>query len=431
MNQGQLNRILLIINLVLVFELAGSLYIYNSTKADLNDALLVSERTSAELLSLTESYEDVSIQIEALSQSNSALEFRITELEAQIEEPPVIVEKPDIVLDINKMGDVRNIILLIGDGMGMGQLTAAELMNGEDDLVIRSLPYKSLVTTYPLSAYVTDSAAAATALATGYKTVNGAISMLPNGTIMTTVLEVAEEQGMSTGIVSTTRVTHATPACFMAHTSSRNTEYNIAQQVLESGVDVALGGGATFFSGLDPAAAGYTVVDTTSELMNIGTGKVLGLFNGDKDYMSYENDRNPEFEPSIAEMTRKSIELLSDDPDGFFLMVEGGQIDTASHDNDFNNTLGETYAFDNAVLEALEYASTRNDTLVIVTADHETGGLLLIGGYEPGDTPQYKWVSGSHTESMVPVYAYGPMADNVMSFMDNTDIGRFMLSLIQ
>jgi len=425
MNQGQLNRVLPIITLVLVLGLAGSLYMYNSTRTDLKDALLISEQTSAELLSLTESYEDVSAQIEALSQSNSALESRITELETQA------VDKLDIVLDINDVGDVKNIILLIGDGMGMGQLTAAELMNGDDDLVIRILPYKSLVTTYPLSAYVTDSAAAATALATGYKTVNGAISMLPNGTILTTVLEVAEEQGMSTGIVTTTRVTHATPACFMAHISSRNTEYNIAQQVLESGVDVVLGGGAAFFSGLDPAAAGYTIVDTTSELMSFGTGKVLGLFNGNNDYMSYDSERNPELEPSIAEMTHKSIELLSGDPDGFFLMVEGGQIDFASHDNDFNNTLSETYAFDDAVLEALEYASTRNDTLVIVTADHETGGLLLLGGYEPGDTPQYKWVSGSHTESMVPVYAYGPMAEQVMSFMDNTDIGKFMLSLIQ
>lgn len=420
MNRGRLNRFFPILTLVLILGLAVTFYIYNDTRTDLKDAQLYSEQISAELLSLTESYEDVSTQIEVLSRSNSALEVRISELEA----------KPDIVLDIDDVGDVKNIILLIGDGMGMGQLMAAELMNGDDDLVIRSLPYKSLVTSYPLSAYVTDSAAAATALATGYKTVNGAISMLPNGTILTTVLEVAEAQGMSTGVVTTTRVTHATPASFMAHISSRNSEYDIARQVLDSGVDVVLGGGSNFFSGLDPSAAGYTVVDTTSELMGFGTGKLLGLFNGFNDYMSYNDDRDPELEPSIAEMTRKSIELLSGDPDGFFLMVEGGQIDGASHDNDFDNTLSETYAFDDAVLEALEFASMRDDTLVIVTADHETGGLLLIGGYEPGDAPQYKWASGSHTESMVPVYAFGPGAVKVMSFMDNTDIGRFLIGLV-
>ena len=400
MNQGQLNRIFPILTVLLVLGLAGSLYLYNGTRADLKETLLYSAQTSAELLSLTESYEDVSAQIEALSQSNSELEARVVELEAQADVPSVIVEGPDIVLDINNVGDVKNVILLIGDGMGMGQLTAAEIMNGDDDLVIRSLPYKSLVTTYPLSAYVTDSAAAATALATGYKTINGAISMLPNGTTLTTVVEIAESHDMSTGVVTTTRVTHATPACFMAHIRSRNTEYNIAQQVLESGVDVMLGGGAAFFSGLDPVASGYTVVETTGELMSFSSGKVLGLFNGDNDYMSYNDERNPELEPSIAEMTIKSIELLSDDPDGFFLVVEGGLIDMSSHDNDLDNTLGETYAFDDAVLEAVEYASSRNDTLVIVTADHETGGLMMIGGIESGDTPQYKWASGSHTDSV-------------------------------
>jgi alkaline phosphatase len=430
MNLRESNRLLPVLTVVLVLGLAGSLYMYSGTRADLRVALLESEQTSAELLSLTESFEMVSAQIEALSLSNSQLEVRIAELEAQADVPPV-VEKPDIVLDVSGVGDVRNVILLIGDGMGVGQLTAAEVMNGDDDLVIRSLPYKSLVTTHSLSGYVTDSAASATALATSYKTSNGAISTLPNGTVLTTVVEIAEAQGMSTGVVTTTRVTHATPACFMAHVNNRGSEYAIAQQVLDSGVDVILGGGGIYFSSLDPSASGYSVVDTTDEFMGFGSGKVLGLFNGNADYMSYNDERDPELEPSIAEMTRKSIELLSDDSDDFFLMVEGGRIDHASHDNDFDNTMSETFAFDDAVLEALEYASTRNDTLVIVTADHETGGLLIVGGYPSSGAPQVKWIGDDHTGSIVPVYAYGPMAEQVITFKDNTDIGTFLISLVQ
>jgi alkaline phosphatase len=414
---------------VLVIGIAGSLYLYNETRADLRVTLLDSEQTSAELLSLTESFEAVSAQIEALSQSNSQLEARIAELETEADVPPVVVEKPDIVLDVTAGGDVRNVILLIGDGMGVGQLTAAEAVNGDEGLVMRSLPYKSLVTTCSVSGYVTDSAASATTLATGYKTSNGAISTSADGVVLTTVVEIAEALGMSTGVVTTTRVTHATPACFMAHVNNRGSEAAIAQQVLTSGVDVVLGGGSTYFTSLDPVAAGYTVVETTDELMGVNSGMVLGLFNAD--YMSYDSLRDPLVEPSVAEMTRKSIELLSGDPDGFFLMVEGGRIDHASHDNNFDLTMGETFAFDAAVLEALEFASGRNDTLVVVTADHETGGLLIIGGYTTSGTPQYKWISDDHTGSMVPVYAYGPMAEMVIGFSDNTDIGRFLISVIE
>lgn len=289
------NRIMPLIAAVLVIGIAGSLYLYNETRADLRVTLLESEQTSAELLSLTESFETVSAQIETLSQSNSQLEAKIAELETEPDVPPVIVEKPGIVLDITAGGDVRNVILLIGDGMGVGQLTAAEAVNGDGGLVMRSLPYKSLVTTYSVSGHVTDSAASATALATGYKTSNGAISVSSTGEVLTTVVEFAEALGMSTGVVTNTRITHATPACFMAHVSSRGSEAAIAQQVLASGVDVVLGGGSTYFSSLDPAGAGYTVVATTSELMNVDSDMVLGLFNAD--YMSYDSLRDPLVEP--------------------------------------------------------------------------------------------------------------------------------------
>lgn len=422
-----------ILVIVLALGLLGSIYLYADAKAELAANMIETQRLQTDFSQLTSNYDQLSAQIEILQDSNTELEARIAELESTPSEttpppPVVVVERNEVTLNISGSGTVRNVIFLIGDGMGVGQLSAAEYVNGQESLSISSMPYKALVTTYSESAFVTDSAASGTALATGYKTNNGRISMSTSGETLTTVVEVAEENGASTGIVSNTRVTHATPACFMAHVSSRGMESTIASQVLDSGVDVVLGGGSTYFDSLDTSGAGYTVVTSTDELHDFDSGKVLGLFA--PGYMSYDDYRDPDVEPSLAEMTYKSIELLSHDPDGFFLMVEGGRIDHASHDNDFDATMSEVFAFDEAVLVALEYASSRNDTLVLVTADHETGGLMIVGGYDYTGL-SYKWISDDHTGSMVPVYAYGPRAEEAMAFTDNTNIGRFLIELFQ
>lgn len=422
------NRLVAVILVILFLVLSGSVYLYYDTKTDLSETLVQKNQIATELSNLKESYNQLLEQIRDLVDSNLKLELRIAKLEAEDNESPIVVEKPDIVLDIIGEGDVQNVILLIGDGMGVGQLTAAEIENGNESLTITSLPYMSLVSTHSMSGYVTDSAASATALATGHNTNNGIVSMSPEYEIFTTVVEVAEELGMSTGVVTTTSVTHATPACFMAHVKNRDYMALIAEQILESGVDVVLGGGLSDFASLDPTEAGYTMVETVDELMEVESGKVLGLFSTDN--MSYDNERNLDVEPSLTEMTHKSIELLSDDHDGFFLMIEGGRIDHASHENDFDNTIYEIFAFDLAVLEAMEYASGRNDTLVIVTADHETGGLHITGGYSSGEV-RYGWISDDHTGSLVPVFAYGPKAEEVMKFSFNTDIGRFLFTAIQ
>jgi alkaline phosphatase len=255
---------------------------------------------------------------------------------------------------------------------------------------------------------------------------NGMISMTLSGERLLTVVEAAEAKGMSTGIVTNTRATHATPACFVAHVDNRNKEDEIARQILMSGVDVMLGGGSIYFDSSDPSLSGYTVITSTIELENFDSGKLLGLFT--EGYMSYEMGRDPEQEPSLLEMTEKAIQLLSENPEGFFLMVEGGRIDHACHANDYDNTVRETLSFDLAVLEALEYAYNRNDTIVIVTADHETGGLSLVGGYPSGEG-RYSWISDEHTGNMVPVYAYGPRADEIITFTDNTHVGKFLISL--
>lgn len=415
-----------IIIATLIFGLAISSFLYYNARVDISNLLKERDQFSSELLNINNRYSNISRQLQILHESNKELSQKIKELENHSCE--LSDETPTIILNITAEGEVKNVILLIGDGMGIGQITVAEIENGDDSLAIENLPYMSLISTHSLSSYVTDSAASATALATGYKTNNGVVSKSSDGLILSTIVEIAESKGLSTGVVTNTRITHATPACFLAHANSRDQESLIAEQVLNSGVDVVLGGGRSYFSSLSPSNKGYTVVETTGQLLEVESSKVIGLFTAG--YMSYDNYRNPEIEPSLAQMTKKSIELLSSDPEGFFLMVEGGRIDHASHANDFENTVSETLAFDLAVSEALEYASSRNDTLIIVTADHETGGLMITGGYQASDVIYYDWVSDDHVGSLVPIYAYGPRAEEIMNFSDNTDVGKFLISLL-
>ena len=415
-----------IIIAALIFGLAISSFLYYNARVDISNLLKERDQFSSELLNLNNRYSNISNQLQILSESNRELSQKIKELENHQSE--LSDETPTIILNITAEGEVKNVILLIGDGMGIGQITLAEIENGEDSLAIANLPYMSLISTHSLSSYVTDSAASATALATGYKTNNGVVSKSYDGLILSTIVEIAESEGLSTGVITNTRITHATPACFLAHANSRDQENLIAEQVLNSGVDVVLGGGRSYFSSFNPSDKGYTVVENTGELLEVESSKVIGLFT--TGYMSYDNYRNPQIEPSLAQMTKKSIELLSSDPEGFFLMVEGGRIDHASHANDFENTVSETLAFDLAVSEALEYASSRNDTLIIVTADHETGGLMITGGYQASDVIYYDWVSDDHVGSLVPIYAYGPRAEEIMNFSDNTDVGKFLISLL-
>lgn len=289
-------------------------------------------------------------------------------------------------------GKAKNVILLIGDGMGYAHVTAARLAQGKK-LHMDQIKTTGTMTTASANSIVTDSAAAGTAMATGFKTNNGMISVTPDGKSLKTILEAAREKAKATGLVSTTRITHATPAVFAAHVPDRDDETTIADQMLKADVDVLLGGGKSYFvpesAGgkrkdnrdltAEAKTRGYTVVSTKDELAAVNGGKVLGLFN--KSHLNYEVDRDLTKEPSLAEMTTKAISLL-DKNKGFFLMVEGGRIDHAAHANDPAGVYGDTLAFDTAVNVALDYAEKNKDTMVIVTADHETGGLIIGAGGE-------------------------------------------------
>ena len=379
----------------------------------------------------------------------------------------------------------KNVILMIGDGMGFAQLTAARWEKSGENLTAYAgtslnmdhMDYNGFVSTYSANSFITDSAAATTAICTGQKSVNDVLNQdrtavwkKKNGQNLTTIAELAKRAGYATGALTTTRITHATPAGFYAHTNNRDDEAAIAEQLLASGMDVAMGGGYKFFAAKDQKtpfngkskrtdgkdlvreskALGYAFVYNESGLIAIDandTRKLLGVF--DDDHMLYEKQRinqTKNREPSLQEMTTKAISVLSRNPKGFLLMVEGGRIDHAGHARSYDNATADTLAFDEAVKVAMDYAGQNNNTLLIVTADHETGGLDLgaenATDYPEGMAPFFGAgvikISGSgnnytltseapHSGVDVPIMASGPGADAVSrGRMDNTQIFDLM-----
>jgi alkaline phosphatase len=299
---------------------------------------------------------------------------------------------------IGDTAQAKNIILLIGDGMGPSHLGAAwfysnrVLGQGLRMVEVMKAGRSAYLVNDMAGAIVTESAAAATQIACGVKVPARVVGMGPDGkTPCTTLLELAKARGMATGLVTTSGITDATPAAFASHVEHRSDEVSIAVQELQHGVDVLLGGRKQFFlpemsagrrkdgrNLMDEArAAGYTLVGDKNELRRAAGGKLLGLFNMGN--MAFEIDRAKTLEPSLAEMTSKTLELLAKNSKGFFAMIEGGRIDHAAHRNDVATTIRDTLAFDEAVGVAREFQRKNPETLLIVTADHETGGMALIG----------------------------------------------------
>lgn len=319
----------------------------------------------------------------------------------------------------------RIVILMIGDGMGPGQLAAAgHYAHGSaGSLFLESLPVRGEILTASLSG-ITDSAAAATTMATGQQTYNARIGVDRAGQPRETLVEAAHRVGLAAGVVTTASLPHATPGAFTAHHPSRHDYVDIADdQALEVQADVMLGGGLQFYapagdgSVRDDAgliaplqAAGYRVATTAAELAAIAPeagARVVGLFA--PEHLTYVADRAAETtEPTLTAMTMHAIAQLDTDPDGFFLMVEGARIDMASHGNDALRAITETIAFDDAVRAVSEWAAGRDDVTVIVTADHECGGLEVITPYGPGQVPDVAWRWGQHTNARIAVHASGP-----------------------
>jgi alkaline phosphatase len=326
-----------------------------------------------------------------------------------------------------------NVILMIGDGTGLAYWTAARFQSR--DLSIQRFPVVGLVDTRSANSWITDSAAGATAYASGVRTYNGAVGLGPDSLAVQTVLEVAESKGWSTGLVATSTITHATPASFAAHVPNRNMHWAIAAQMAEAGVDVMLGGGRRFF---DPAerpdsvdllgvlAKDATVVQTPEEFQALDPERVSRLVG----FFAAENPGSAlERQPTLPELTRTALDILGKDDDGFFLMVEGSQIDWRGHENaPIQAVLAEVVDFDHAIRTALRFQEQRPNTLIVVTADHETGGLALHGDSTGVFGAHY--TTDQHTATMVPMFARGPGADRFAGVRDIDEVGRLLLQLV-
>lgn len=323
----------------------------------------------------------------------------------------------------------KNIILLIGDGMGVTQIYAA-MSTEERPLAIEKFKHIGFHKTYSASDYITDSGAGGTALATGTKTKNKCIAVDTLGNALETILEIAEKKQLATGLVATSGITHATPASFIAHEVSRNDYENIARDFLDVDIDIFIGGGKKHFAQrkdslnlLDSLRArNYVVIDGVE---NLETNKLskFAVFTAD--------GHNPKILDGRGDMlpvsTEKAIQVLSKSEKGFFLMVEGSQIDWGGHDNDIDYVITELVDFDKAIAKALEFAEKDGETLVVVTADHETGGLTLTEGDLKTKAITAEFSTGDHSAVMVPVFAYGPGAEKFMGIYQNTDVFQKML----
>ncbi len=335
---------------------------------------------------------------------------------------------------------VRSVILMIGDGMGLPQITALSIENAYAPLEIERAHCIGIQKTGSANNRVTDSAAAATAMACGGKTCNGMVGVAPDGTPLESVLDVAAENGKATGIVVTYAVTDATPAAFVAHVADRGDQETIALQYLDSGVDVIAGTGRSYFDGrrdgrdliAEMRAYGYDFAPDSKALMSAGKAPLLALFD-DMPYVV--NDTLGIRGGYMGDATVKALELLEGTgKDGFFLMVESSLIDKGGHANDIAAVVAETADFDRAVGMAFDYADRHPGTLVLVTGDHETGGLTIVSpetDFRSADAGvEYRYSTTSHSATFIPVYAYGAGAEKFAGVMDNTDIAKRLKALL-
>lgn len=333
----------------------------------------------------------------------------------------------------------KNIIYMIGDGMGINIVETTrdyyENQLYEGMMAVDLVPQVGWHCSYSADAQVTDSAAGGTALSTGYKTSNGTVAMNTTDTEeYKTVLELAAEKGKSTGIVATKSVTDATPASFTAHVAERGMEEAIAaqqiQKMMAGDLDLILGGGISFYSTSDNVRAmkeakeqGVTYVNDWESTVEAEL-PVIGLYAAQQ-LLAYSD-----ITPTLAEMTDYALQKLSANDDGFFLMVEGSQIDTKAHSNAYFDEMKEMYDFDCAIGVALQFVAMNPDTALIITADHETGGLHLSKESTEDIHSNYCYTTGSHTSIQVPVYAIGHGVEQLGGIKENVDVARFVASLM-
>lgn len=344
----------------------------------------------------------------------------------KIADQPLPPELPVTPRSTIKAATPKNIILMIGDGMGLSQITAGMYSNG-DKLQLERMKTIGLHKSHSADALVTDSAAGATAFACGKKTYNGAIAVDVDTTPVTTILEEAEKLGLATGLVSTSTIVHATPASFIAHNAYRKNYEAIAADFLSTDIDLFIGGGSSFFNNrkderdlyTELEAKGYRVSDyfkSDLDTINIDPNKNFAYLTSFDDPLPVAQGRTYLKNASI-----KAIEALAAKDKGFFLMIEGSQIDWGGHSNNSDYIVSEMIDFDNTIGAVLDWAEADGETLVIVTADHETGGYA-IQKESTRDSLVTAFTSDYHTAQMICVFAHGPNEDLFKGIYDNTAI---------
>lgn len=323
----------------------------------------------------------------------------------------------------------KNVILLIGDGMGVTQIYAGATAN-KGKLFLDNFKHVGFSRTQSANRYVTDSAAGGNAIATGHKTNNYMIGKDAQGNPVPSILKIAQQNGLATGIVVTTSMLDATPANFVAHVDHRDMMPEIASQFVSSDVDVFIGGGIEHFNDREDnrnlleelAQKGYQVYDNIESIKSVKEGKLAGFLKENK--VDVRGNQ-------LKETTEVALDILNNSKKGFFLMVEGSEIDGGGHENDMKFMIDEMLDFDRTVGKALEFAEKDGRTLVIVTADHETGGVTLTGGNMETGEVTGRFTTGGHTGVMVPVFAYGPGAEYFTGINENTSFFNKIINVLR
>jgi alkaline phosphatase len=319
---------------------------------------------------------------------------------------------------------------MIGDGMGVAQVYAGLTAN-KGWLNLERFKSIGFSKTNSANRYITESAAGATAMSIGVKTHNHAIGVDSSDKPLPTILEIAERNGLSTGLIATTSITDATPAAFAAHVPDRGMQDEIALGFLQSGVDIFIGGGEDHFTKrkdgrnltVDLQRQGFRVLHNIDDIVKVQDGKIAG-FVSDKPWSQGRGDQ-------LKKASLAALNILNKNKNGFFLMIEGSQIDDGGHENDIKHLTEEMIDFDQTIGAVLDFAARDGQTLVIVTADHETGGLTLTGGDLRTGQVEGKFSTSDHTSVMVPVFAFGPGASQFQGIYHNNTIFRKMMNAYQ
>ena len=326
--------------------------------------------------------------------------------------------------------DIKNVIYMIGDGMGQNHVKAGEIYKGAP-LHMQTISQTTYSLTRSANSEITDSAAGGTALATGVRTNNSMVGITPDGKELTTILDIASAQGKRTGVVTTDILSGATPMSFAAHYYTREASESLLASAANSGVNLFVannGDSLGYFT--DATGNLYTDATSVDDISAMTTDYVVADYSIKATAPAQSADESVGV--AFDRVVREALEYLSQDPDGFVLMAEGAQIDKRSHDNNFHSMLNELFAFDDAVKVAMDWADAREDTVVIVTADHETGGLQIENDATKAmfdNREGYSWSSTDHTATNVYCKAYGVPVDfarfssfNTSDYLKNTDI---------